>query len=69
MKIKNDYVIGNMDGSTLKEASVMIGHKALRMTDRYSNLEGVMDNKTQERLAQRYSMTGTEDSPSEATDT
>jgi integrase len=58
-----------LSGSTLKEASVMIGHKTLRMTDRYSNLEGVMDNRPQDRLARRYAMTGTDNTPSEATDT
>ena len=58
-----------LSGSTLKEASVMIGHKTLRMTDRYSNLEGVMDNRPQDRLARRYAMTGTDKTPSEAADT
>ncbi len=58
-----------LSGSTLKEASVMIGHRTLRMTDRYSNLEGVMDNRPQDRLARRYAATGTESGPSEAADT
>jgi len=58
-----------LSGSTLKETNVMIGHKTLRMTDRYSHLEGVMDSTPQDRLAQRYAATGTESSPSEATDT
>jgi integrase len=56
-------------GCTLKETSVMIGHKTLRMTDRYSHLEGVMDDGPQDRLAARYAMTGTENTLSEATDT
>jgi integrase len=56
-------------GCTLKETSVMIGHKTLRMTDRYSQLEGVMDDGPQDRLAARYAMTGTENGPSEAADT
>jgi|GEM_PF-538591 len=58
-----------LSGSTLKETNVMIGHKTLRMTDRYSHLEGVMDNSPQDRLANRYAMTGTDNSPSEAADT
>ena len=107
VKVKGDFVIGNMDGTpfksistaweglckknfddlhfhdhrhtyctnalkagcTLKETSVMIGHKTLRMTDRYSHLEGVMDEGPQDRLAARYAMTGTESDPSEAADT
>ncbi|MBG0791703.1 MAG: site-specific integrase [Desulfovibrionaceae bacterium] len=56
-------------GCTLKETNVMIGHKTLRMTDRYSHLEGVMDDGPQDRLAARYAMTGTENGPSEAADT
>jgi len=54
-------------GCTLKETSVMIGHKTLRMTDRYSHLEGVLEDGPQDRLAARYAMTGT--APSEAADT
>ncbi len=108
IKVKGDYVIGNMNGtpfksidtawsglrkkhdfndlhfhdhrhtyctnmllsgSTLKETNVMIGHKTLRMTDRYSHLEGVIGSSPQDRLARRYAMTGTENSPSEAADT
>lgn len=45
-----------LSGCTLKEVSGMIGHKTLRMTNRYCNLEGVTDNKAQERLAARYAM-------------
>jgi len=45
-----------LSGCTLKEVSGMIGHKTLRMTNRYCNLEGVTDNKAQERLAERYAM-------------
>ena len=41
-------------GGTLKQASVMIGHKDLRMTNRYSNLEGVRDTGAQDLLAARY---------------
>ncbi|MEZ7195227.1 tyrosine-type recombinase/integrase [Pseudodesulfovibrio karagichevae] len=58
-----------LSGSTLKETNVMIGHKTLRMTDRYSHLEGVMDSTPQDRLAARYAMTGTDGTPSEAADT
>ncbi|WP_338667972.1 site-specific integrase [Pseudodesulfovibrio methanolicus] len=54
-------------GCTLKETNVMIGHKTLRMTDRFSHLEGVMDDGPQDRLATRYTMTGTD--LSEAADT
>lgn len=43
-----------LSGSTLKETSVMIGHKDLRMTNRYSNLEGMMGTDAQDRLAERY---------------
>ncbi|WP_338667984.1 integrase [Pseudodesulfovibrio methanolicus] len=56
-------------GCTLKETNVMIGHKTLRMTDRYSHLEGVLEDGPQDRLAARYAMTGTENSRSEAADT
>jgi Site-specific recombinase XerD len=56
-------------GCTLKETNVMIGHKTLRMTDRYSHLEGGMDSTPQDRLAASYGMTGTDGSSSEATDT
>jgi integrase len=56
-------------GCTLKETNVMIGHKTLRMTDRYSHLEGVLEDGPQDRLAARYAMTGTENSSSEAADT
>jgi site-specific recombinase XerD len=56
-------------GCTLKETNVMIGHKPLRMTDRYSHLEGVLEDGPQDRLAARYAMTGTENGSSEATDT
>jgi peptide methionine sulfoxide reductase MsrB len=56
-------------GCTLKETSVMIGHKTLRMTDRYSHLEGVLEDGPQDRLAHRYAATGTERSTSEAADT
>jgi integrase len=56
-------------GCTLKETSVMIGHKTLRMTDRYSHLEGVLDDGPQDRLAARYAMTGTDGTSSEAADT
>ncbi|EPR37097.1 integrase family protein [Desulfovibrio sp. X2] len=41
-------------GGTLKQASVMIGHKDPRMTNRYSNLEGILENPVQDRLAERY---------------
>lgn len=41
-------------GGSLKHAATMIGHKDMRMTDRYCNLEGLLDNGIQERLAQRY---------------
>lgn len=43
-----------LSGSTLKEASVMIGHRDLRMTNRYSNLEDVIGTSAQDRLAARY---------------
>jgi hypothetical protein len=39
------------------------------MTDRYSHLEGVIDSSPQDRLARRYAMTGTDNTPSEAADT
>lgn len=44
-----------MAGGTLKHAKEMIGHKTLRMTDRYSHLEGVSDNPMQAALAAHYS--------------
>jgi peptide methionine sulfoxide reductase MsrB len=56
-------------GCTLKETNVMIGHKTLRMTNRYSHLEGVLEDGPQDRLAVRYAMTGTDGTSSEATDT
>jgi hypothetical protein len=56
-------------GCTLKETNVMIGHKTLRMTNRYSHLEDVLENGPQDRLAQRYTATGTENGSSEAADT
>jgi len=97
VKVKGDYVVGNMDGTpfksiktawkglcrdhdfddlhfhdhrhtyctnmlkagcTLKETNVMIGHKTLRMTDRYSHLEGVLEDGPQDRLATRYGVGG-----------
>lgn len=43
-----------LSGGTLMQTSVLIGHQDLRMTKRYSNLEGVMDSQPLERLAKRY---------------
>lgn len=43
-------------GGTLKQAAVMIGHKDLRMTNRYSNLEGILENPVQDLLAERYAL-------------
>ncbi|WP_461208568.1 site-specific integrase [Desulfocurvus sp. DL9XJH121] len=44
-----------MAGGTLKHAKEMIGHKTLRMTDRYSHLEAARDNPIQSILAAHYS--------------
>ncbi len=38
------------------------------MMDRHSTLEYFMNNRPQDRLAQRYAATGTESTPSEAAD-
>jgi len=43
-----------MAGGTLKHAKEMIGHKTLRMTDRYSHLEAARDNPMQDLLAAHY---------------
>ena len=43
-----------MAGGTLKHAKEMIGHKTLRMTDRYSHLEAARDNPIQAALAAHY---------------
>ncbi|MDC0336243.1 site-specific integrase, partial [Pseudodesulfovibrio sp.] len=43
-----------MAGGTLKHAKEMIGHKTLRMTDRYSHLETARDNQIQSALASHY---------------
>lgn len=56
-------------GNSLKQTNVQIGHRTLRMTDRYSHLEDALDEGPQELLARRYAMTGTENGPSEAADT
>ena len=50
-----------LSGSTLKETNVMIGHKTLRMTDRYTHLEGVIDSHPQDRLAKRYALASNDD--------
>ncbi|MDC0336310.1 site-specific integrase [Pseudodesulfovibrio sp.] len=52
-----------MAGGTLKHAKEMIGHKTLRMTDRYSHLEAARENIIQSALASHYA------GPSEAADT
>lgn len=52
-----------MAGGTLKHAKEMIGHKTLRMTDRYSHLEAARENIIQSALADHYA------SSSEAADT
>ena len=41
-------------GGSLKHAGAMIGHKDLRMTDRYTNLEGLRENPIQDLLAAHY---------------
>lgn len=41
-------------GGTLKDAQSMIGHKTLRMTDRYAHVVGLRDTGIQERLAAHY---------------
>jgi len=41
-------------GGSLKHAGAMIGHKDLRMTNRYTNLEGLVDNPIQGMLADHY---------------
>ena len=41
-------------GGSLKHAGAMIGHKDLRMTNRYTNLEGLVDNPVQGMLADHY---------------
>lgn len=43
-----------MAGGSLKHAKEMIGHKTLRMTDRYSHLEAIRDNPIQSILAEHY---------------
>jgi len=52
-----------MAGGMLKHAKEMIGHKTLRMTDRYSHLEATRENIVQSALASHYA------GPSEVTDT
>ncbi len=39
----------------------MIGHKDLRMTNRYSDLEGVMDSRPLDRLAARHAGADSDD--------
>ncbi|WP_233248505.1 tyrosine-type recombinase/integrase [Desulfonatronum sp. SC1] len=46
-----------MAGGTLKHAKEMIGHKTLRMTDRYSHLEAGGENPMQAALAEHYGKT------------
>jgi len=46
-----------MAGGTLKHAKEMIGHKTLRMTDRYSHLEAARDNSIQSLFAEHYQPT------------
>ncbi len=48
-----------MAGGTLKHAKEMIGHKTLRMADRYSHLEAARENLIQESLAAHYEDTKT----------
>ena len=43
-----------MAGGTLKHAKEMIGHKTLRMADRYSHLEAARETLIQESLAAHY---------------
>lgn len=48
-------------GGKLAMAGALIGHKDLRMTKRYTNLEELQDNPAQERLAQYYAKAGNSD--------
>lgn len=41
-------------GGTLKDAKEMIGHKTLKMTDRYSHLESMREQTVQRKLAAHY---------------
>lgn len=41
-------------GGTLKDANEMIGHKTLRMTDRYAHLESMREQSVQLKLAAHY---------------
>ncbi|BDQ33526.1 tyrosine-type recombinase/integrase [Pseudodesulfovibrio portus] len=43
-----------MADGTLKHAKEMIGHKTLRMADRYSHLEAARENVIQDNLAAHY---------------
>ena len=43
-----------MAGGTLKHAKEMIGHKPLRMADRYSHLESARENIIQDNVAAHY---------------
>ncbi|MGL1864198.1 MAG: tyrosine-type recombinase/integrase [Pseudodesulfovibrio sp.] len=43
-----------MAGGTLKHAKEMIGHKTLRMADRYSHLEAPRENVIRDNLATHY---------------
>jgi len=44
-------------GGSTKHAAAMIGHNDPRMTERYTNLEGLLDNPMQDRLAAHYKNT------------
>lgn len=43
-----------MAGVTPKHAKEMIGHKTLRMADRYSHLEAARENVIQDNLVAHY---------------
>lgn len=46
-----------ISGGTLKDAKEMIGHKTLKMTDRYSHLESMREQAVQLKLAAHYAGT------------
>ncbi|QJB58461.1 tyrosine-type recombinase/integrase [Pseudodesulfovibrio sp. zrk46] len=46
-----------LSGSSTKHAAAMIGHNDPRMTERYTNLENLIHNPAQDRLAAHYKNT------------